>query len=418
MAINVEKLVGYAPIALVLLALNAVVLVAILVLGICLVRRRKSKKSRNTTGGSIIPLSRTHSYQVVNVDNPDPETPTSAKKYSDDTPARQSSYSGPQVDDGELTAVNDGFQVGSGSTRDSKFDPATSPNFRVSFHPNDIESRASSSGHSARTHSPGATQSQSTDDVSQTILAPPTQNGPTTPPGNRPIPRSQAYLEAMNARKAALGSDGARRNTFHDQIQEEGEPLPAPVRRFAEPDGGRRATFHEHQEGIGAGRSTIYFDAPENPSVSRKAPSLVAGHGRTTSTSSSRSTAKPVPAPSPIASSPLAGGHNSTPPPMRQSSVITPGVGPTGIGYIVSGHGRSASSALTTPSRLGPKPLHIRSASNLAAGGRPPPTTGWKQAEEADLTEQRYPMEALDSLIDLQSPPSLAPPQHRFSSAH
>ncbi|KAG8920520.1 hypothetical protein FRC02_000849 [Tulasnella sp. 418] len=334
---NVDKLLGYAPIALGILGLNALVLLAILVVAtFFLCRRNKGKKSKNPGAGSIIPLSRTHSYQPVTSENPDPETPASIKKYSDDDYA---------VEDAEKTAVS----------RNSLYPDGPSTPSRGSFAVKGSHLSLASVSRAANVPLPPPSPTQ--ESTLSAPLASPRSGSPLAHAGNelqaqqasQPIPRSKEYLMAMEARKGALANSDGRRNTYNEQSGDGQLLPPQPQRRFQgavpESDGGRRATFHGANEGFGAGRSTIYFDAQDGTSGP-------GGHQRTGSSTSVARTGGPM-------GSPLRPTFNQAP----------SGLGPNG-----GGHLRNGSSSLAQ--------MHARNGSMTSPG--------WRVAEEeSDLTEQK-----------------------------
>lgn len=105
------------------------------------------------------------------------------------------------------------------------------------------------------------TEEEAYHDASNTPVVPSDQQSGSTAPS-----RSQEYMVALEARRAALSAaqeDPSRRYTYHDPSE---EPMATPTRRFRGPaiqDGGRRQTYVEGQNF--GDRDTVYFDAAGSP---------------------------------------------------------------------------------------------------------------------------------------------------------
>ena len=261
LAQNVKTLMNYAPIALGVLGLNAILLVVILGLAIWWIcRNKKGRKSRTTgqtgAGQSVLPnLSRNHSYKQVSGN--EAETPRTAK-FPDDIQQplqRKNSHSSSYYADhaisptseGEITAVNDSFRMStfkdSSVGRMSVIAPSTKGSMNGGPSASLSPDQNGDSAPSGRSPSPSGSQripSPANSPLRETFSQ---ADGPplieVEPPASASSSRAQEYLAAMAARKAALSGD-ARRNTYHEDAD---EPLQPPQRRLGTnigaPDGRR-----------------------------------------------------------------------------------------------------------------------------------------------------------------------------------
>lgn len=275
---NVNTLVSYVPIALGVLGLNAVLLLVLCGFAITFMCKRKKggKKGRLAVNVSQPSLGRAHSYQQVKGE--DLETPMTPLKFSD-AQARASAsaaslrYDAAQTpnplinsDEAEATAVNESFRLSTlgkdgglttplrasiHSRSSSKVSVVTTPG-SATFKPSNL-SNMSMAG------SPGPSPTKSSSGAAQDLLLPPSSpaNGSDPLPASDnaslrshqsvpqvsvappdPLSRTQEHLAAMEARRAALGVDSSRRNTFQYSST---EPLDPPPRRFQGVSPDRRA---------------------------------------------------------------------------------------------------------------------------------------------------------------------------------
>ncbi|KAG8908476.1 hypothetical protein FRC00_011184, partial [Tulasnella sp. 408] len=293
MARNIKTLVSYAPIALGVLGLNALLLVVILALGLSYICKRKKKRiaSRASPAGGLSinsALSRTHSYRQVkgeDVDTPmaqlnftdDPDTPHSMKKshtssyYADgdalDSPATPSavrkSHIGGHAHTPSKASGLAQMSLPLSPSKNSTFSDAQAAAVPLPMSATSMafpgNRPASPTGGSVRrapsplslSGTKGATDLADVSLIDES-LSPSDPQHPATPsievapPQQQQSSRSQEYLAAMEARRAALaGASDARRNTYHDEQE---EPL-EPPRRFGAGGDGRRAMSTYYNNG-------------------------------------------------------------------------------------------------------------------------------------------------------------------------
>lgn len=308
MAKNIKTLVSYAPIALGVLGLNALLLVVILSLGLSFICKRKKKRiaSRASPAGGLSinsALSRTHSYRQVkgeDVDTPmaqlnftdDPETPHSMKKshtssyYANgdalDSPADAGSPSTIRKSHAHTPSKASGLAQMShplSPSRNSTFGDAQAAGIPLPKSATSLvfpgDRPASPTGGSVRrTPSPlalsatkGATDLADVSLIDES-LSPSDPQHPATPsieiapPQQQQPSRSQEYLAAMEARRAALaGAGDARRNTYHDEQEEPMEP----PRRFGAGGDGRRAMSTYYNNGAPANLEPLQVPSRRPP---------------------------------------------------------------------------------------------------------------------------------------------------------
>lgn len=284
---NVNKLVSYAPIALGVLGLNAVLLLVLCGFAVVFMcRRKKGKKGRAVSNFTPPPLGRSHSYQQVKGDLEDAETPITHKfPYAADlristAPSYHEMLSPNEVG---VTAVSDSIRMNNlekngglttltkSSTHDrslSKASVATTPG-SATFRPSNLANVTVATPEPSPTKSSsGAGQDLLFADTSPSRSPAKLPAGPSStsdlhssrsshshqgsitqtsaPPG--PSSRTQDHLAAMEARRAALGGgDSNRRNTVLHSGMEALEP---PTRRFQGANAERRAMSAYMDDGI------------------------------------------------------------------------------------------------------------------------------------------------------------------------
>ncbi|KAG8967878.1 hypothetical protein FRB90_010853, partial [Tulasnella sp. 427] len=312
MAHNIKVLVSYAPIALGVLGLNALLLVVILALGLSYICKRKKKRiaSRSSPAGGLSinsALSRTHSYRQVkgeDVDTPmaqlnfkdDPETPHSTKKshtssyYANDeeldSPAADGSPSirMSRIGGHAHTASKASFKPTPLAQSSLPLSPSKSSTFgdaqaagiplpmsatSLAFPDRPVSPAAGSIGRApsplASSNNKGATDLADVSLIDEApspsdLQHPPTPSIEIAPP--QQSARTQEYLAAMEARRAALaGSGDARRNTYHDDQE---EPL-EPPRRFGAGGEGRRVMSSYYNNGAPANLEPLQVPSRRPP---------------------------------------------------------------------------------------------------------------------------------------------------------
>ncbi|KAG8863820.1 hypothetical protein FRB96_007657 [Tulasnella sp. 330] len=473
---NVNTLVSYAPIALGVLGLNAMLLLVLCGFAVVFMCRRKKGKKGRAAGNFTPPaLGRPHSYQQVKEDLEDAETPitprfpnsadlrfSTAPSYREVLRPNEAGVMGVRESfrmknlekGGSLTTPTKSYHDRSPSTASAVTTPGTS-----TFRPSNLANMTVAASESSPTKSSsGAGQELlfATSSPSRSLAAlpglssasdshsPHSETQASAIPGpllnTRELISTNVDVERETLQQSGGHRSADARDNTGDYCEDPEEPLPIPTRRFRgaalQDTGKRENSMHASEDGNE--RQTIYFDAadvadgakspnsarpggsgsPVSPFNARPTVNTTAlgeGHSRSGSNLSGPGRS-PVPSPSPSRSAFPTQSRTLAPSTLGPSRLTTIGEGNAGQARPGSyaGHTSPTLASARTPSNLGPQGIRsLQGGQNLTQQG------------EEDLTDQmRRPSfehnTDVDAFADTRSYPRprapFANPTHRHSA--
>ncbi|KAG9032960.1 hypothetical protein FRB95_000708 [Tulasnella sp. JGI-2019a] len=415
---HMNTLVTYAPIALGVLGLNAVLLLVLCGFAVVFMcRRKKGKKPQAINSFARPTLGRQHSYQQVKGDAEDAETPLTKTKFSHLDSLRMStapSYH-EMMRPGEYSASYQMGQLGKeagpstpvrASIHDRKGSTVTTPG-TATFRPSNLSNVTTSPPEPSPIKTgAGVGQDLLLPSPSRSAAALPSPEIPAEPSGSHSSHSHHSETRAPppgpSLSQVALSAEqdgSARQNTEGPE-----ELLQPPTRRFKGAqlqDTSRRTNSLYDQEG-GGERGTVYFDAADNQSDGVRSPSYAQqggpsspispfnarsainadGHSRSGSNASIPSRS-PVPSPSRAAF------------PAQPRSLAPSSLGPSRLA--ASGDGNSGH---------GLSPSHARLGSYASVGARTPSNLGPQQGMLPSHGDQNPMQQGEEDLTDQMRRPS------------